>query len=116
MNVAGKPICSICGEREATTRDHIPPKSILVKPYPSNLITVQACAACNNGASAMDEKFRVYLAAAVGDNSESARKLWKDRSLATLRKNRKLVAALSSSMRDVEIHLHIGMVGLPSNL
>lgn len=109
LKPSAKPICSICGVRVATTRDHIPPKAILVKPYPNNLITVPACGVCNNGAAPMDEQFRVYLAATVGDKSESARKLWKDRSLATLRKNRKLVTALSSSMQELEIRTPSGV-------
>lgn len=110
MNLRGRPVCAICGVRVATTRDHLPPKALLVKPYPDNLITVPACAVCNNGASQVDEQFRVYLAATVGDKSESAKKLWKDRSLATLRKNRKLVTALSSTMRDVEVRTPSGTV------
>ena len=109
MSVSRKPLCAICGVREATTRDHVPPKAILVKPFPPNLVTVPACAACNNGASVYDEQFRVYLAAAVGDKNASARKLWKDNSLATLRKNRKLVTALSSTMREVEVKTPSGI-------
>lgn len=101
-------LCAICGSRPATTRDHLPPKAILVRPFPSNLITVPACAICNNGSASMDEQFRVYLAATVGDKSESARQLWKERSIATLRKNRKLVSALSSTMQDVEIRTPYG--------
>jgi hypothetical protein len=51
----------------------------------------------------------VYLAAIVGDRSESARKLWKERSLASLWKNRKLVRAISEGMREVEAFTHDGM-------
>lgn len=110
MSVPCKPLCAICGVREATTKDHLPPKAILVKPYPANLITVPACADCNNGAATYDEQFRVYLGAAVGDKNPSARKLWKDGSLATLRKNKKLVTALSSTMREVEVKTPSGVV------
>jgi hypothetical protein len=56
-------MCAICGVRLATTRDHVPPKAILVRPFPKNLITVPACVECNNGSAPMDSDFRVYLAA-----------------------------------------------------
>lgn len=52
--------CAYCGA-PATTKDHIPPKSLLAKPYPDNLITVPSCATCNNGASKDDEYFRNTL-------------------------------------------------------
>lgn len=47
--------CIYCGE-PATTREHIPSKAFLVKPYPENLPTIPACFECNNGYSA-DEKY-----------------------------------------------------------
>jgi hypothetical protein len=67
------------------------------------LVTVPACHVCNNGASVFDERFRVYLGMMVGDRSEKAKKLWKERSMATLKKNRRLVAAISEGMHEVEL-------------
>ena len=47
--------CVYCGQ-SATTREHIPSKAFLIKPYPENLPTIPACFDCNNGFSD-DEKY-----------------------------------------------------------
>ena len=54
--------CTFC-PRPATTSDHIPPKGLFAQ-RPSNLITVPACEACNNGTSDDDEYFRQIAMAA----------------------------------------------------
>lgn len=54
-------ICIYCGVRTADTRDHIPPKAILPKPHPDNLIVVPACHGCNNSFKVSDEEMRAYL-------------------------------------------------------
>jgi hypothetical protein len=35
-------ICTYCGLEKALTRDHVPPKLLLAKPYPQNLLTVRS--------------------------------------------------------------------------
>ena len=50
----GSPLSSV-----ETNRDHVPSKSLLLKPYPENLPVVEVCKACNGG-FAQDEE---YLAA-----------------------------------------------------
>lgn len=62
--------CAFCGET-ATTRDHIPPKSIYPAPRPTDLITVPACVRCNEGSKLDDEYFR-WLIATAATPSESA--------------------------------------------
>lgn len=69
-------VCAICGVREASTRDHVPPKNLFPEPRPSDLITVPACCECNNGSSVEDEDFRTYLALQIGKQSDIADKLW----------------------------------------
>jgi hypothetical protein len=54
-------ICIYCGEAAPRTKDHIPPKNLYDKPYPSNLLTVPACRKCNGAFSKDDEYFRVAL-------------------------------------------------------
>jgi hypothetical protein len=51
--------CAFCGGRPGT-RDHVPPKVFLDKPYPANLPVVASCARCNSGAS-VDEEFVAAL-------------------------------------------------------
>jgi hypothetical protein len=53
--------CVYCGE-EATTSDHVIPRCLLEKPYPSNLPTVPSCADCNNGYSKDEEYFLAAMA------------------------------------------------------
>jgi len=65
--------CYLC-ERDADTQDHIPPRSFFPKPWPSNLLTVPCCSACNNRLSALDEQMRVFLAADEHAN-ESAKQI-----------------------------------------
>ncbi|MET4084021.1 hypothetical protein ABIB40_003994 [Pedobacter sp. UYP30] len=48
--------CYFCGE-PATTKDHIPSKNLLEKPYPKNLLTIDACAKCNHSFSFDEEYF-----------------------------------------------------------
>ncbi len=53
-------LCAYC-DADATTRDHIPPRSIFPRPWPSDLVTVPSCEDCNGGASLDDEIFRLFL-------------------------------------------------------
>lgn len=47
--------CVYCG-KPANTREHVPSKAFLSRPYPEDLSTIPACFDCNNGFSA-DEKY-----------------------------------------------------------
>lgn len=53
--------CIFCGRNAGTTKDHVPPKSLLRKPYPADLLTVPSCGACNNGFSKNEEYFRLIV-------------------------------------------------------
>jgi hypothetical protein len=65
--------CVYCGQ-VADTRDHVPPKALLRKPFPDNLITVPACARCNKEwGSNFDDKFRNLISLRVGDSSPNTK-------------------------------------------
>lgn len=73
-------ICVYCGQAEATTDDHVPPKGL----YPegasrSVLFTVPACRPCNNGLSKDEEWFRLFLATAAHDESPLASGIMMDK-------------------------------------
>jgi len=53
--------CLYCGG-PADTRDHVPPKALLLQPYPPNLRTVPACAPCNTLWSLDEQYLAVILA------------------------------------------------------
>lgn len=86
-------LCIYCQEREATTRDHVPPKGLFPSPKPNNLITVPCCDPCNAGFKNNDEYFLILsmewsagetmdgsqiLAGRIRDmGRKDRRKLWK---------------------------------------
>jgi hypothetical protein len=53
--------CVLCGINAATSREHVPAESFFERPYPPNLITVPACAACNQGSHLDDDYFLAFL-------------------------------------------------------
>jgi hypothetical protein len=64
--------CALCGFRPATTREHVPSKSLFPQPRPDDLITVPACASCNQGTQKEDEYFRKTLALIVEQEPSAA--------------------------------------------
>lgn len=71
-------ICSICGNGDELTREHIPPKGIFIPPRPTNTITVFSCKKCNHSTKLDDEYFRFWVAAGAYPLSKSG-ELWKDK-------------------------------------
>jgi len=57
---SGDKICVYCGNN-ADTKDHAPPRSLLLPPLPSNLITLPSCQKCNNGFSFDENIVRAFL-------------------------------------------------------
>lgn len=56
-----KPRCVYC-QGEANTRDHAPPRALLQRPFPSTLMTLPACQACNVSFSPDENVVRTLLA------------------------------------------------------
>ncbi len=83
-------LCAICGIREATTRDHVPPRAVFHDPVPTDLITVPACVKCNNEGSKYDSELRVFVSMHVGIDSPLTHSLWKNYALRTVARNNKL--------------------------
>ena len=54
-------LCAYCGLEPGKTVDHIPPKLFFAPPYPTNLLTVPACTACNKSFQADDECTRFII-------------------------------------------------------
>lgn len=53
--------CVYCGKDAGETKDHVPPKCLLPKPFPANLLTVPSCITCNGGLSKDEEYFRLMI-------------------------------------------------------
>lgn len=64
--------CAYCGRLKKATADHVPPKSLLERPYPPNLLTVPACEPCNSGFKSDDEYTRTVLALDIRAGSHRA--------------------------------------------
>jgi hypothetical protein len=81
--------CAICGALGAVTDDHLPPQSLYPPPRAPNLqlFSVPACFACNNGANADDEEFKIAIGVMRADLSSSE---LLDSLSATLSKNGRL--------------------------
>ncbi len=95
-------LCAICGEYEATTRDHVPPKAIFPKPRP-DLITIPACQICNNGTSDLDDLFKVYLSMQAAEKSEIANRLFSEKTIRTLEVNKKLLRSLKEDSKEIKV-------------
>lgn len=63
--------CIYCQSQKGTTRDHVPPKELLRKPYPRNLLTVPSCAECNETYSIDEEYFRLTIVGLLCHRSEA---------------------------------------------
>ena len=57
-------MCVYCGGA-ASTRDHVPPRCLLEKPFPDNLMTVPSCRDCN-AAFSDDEQYLQIVLAQIG--------------------------------------------------
>lgn len=103
-------VCAICGERNATGQDHVPPKGIFCHPRPSNLVRVPACQHCNNGASGLDERFRVYLGLHVSSTGDVGARFYREEALRTLRHNRRLRDEILSKTEPTYLSTESGLI------
>ena len=95
-------ICVICGVRDATTAEHLPPRGFF-KGTVGEFRTVPACGVCNNGNSDDDEELRNYISAQVGEATESAEKLWSKGALKSLKRSSRLRMELTRTLHEVQI-------------
>lgn len=65
--------CVYCGN-PASTGDHVPPKALLARPLPNNLLKVRSCVSCNRGAS-LDEQYFLVLVGQISTSPLIAEKL-----------------------------------------
>ncbi len=97
-----KGCCIHCGgwivELE-TNRDHVPSKSLLRKPYPTNLPVVQVCKACNEG-FALDEEYLIGFLGCVLAGSTDANRQDNPKVERILRENAKLRARIGRARTE----------------
>jgi hypothetical protein len=91
--------CAYCKKSlsdENCTRDHVPSKSLLHKPYPENLPVVGACTDCNNGFSG-DEEYLVAFLGCVLAGSTDPQDMSDPRARRILERNPRLRARIESA-------------------
>ena len=102
FRASGK-LCVYCGEHSGHTRDHVPPKGIFFTPLESSLITVPACEQCNSGFSALDTKFKEWLAFSLGTQTDNRLRYWNEKLLPMLQKNNRRQAELIAAMKPAHL-------------
>lgn len=97
-------ICVLCGKRPATTKDHVPPKTIFLKPRPNDMIKVPSCFSCNNDGSKADEEFSLFVCsnATIGKGDTSS-VLYKQKLIPTLNHNNRLRKQAVDEAQMVEV-------------
>lgn len=95
--------CIYCGGLEQT-REHVPSKVLLSKPFPNNLPVMKACFECNNGYSE-DEAYVACLIASVFSGSADPDKIENARAAKILRSNSSLRNKISAALNETEGHL-----------
>jgi hypothetical protein len=87
--------CAYCGEF-ADTRDHVPSKILLEKPFPENIPVVGSCLKCNNGFS-LDEEYFACLIECIISGTTDLEKLSRESIIKILKRKPQLKTLLDSS-------------------
>jgi len=81
--------CVFCDSKVEDTRDHVPSRVLLDRPYPENLPVVPACQPCNNGFS-LDEQYVACLVDCVAAGATDPQKVQREQVRKILEQNPKL--------------------------
>lgn len=65
--------CAAWIEQVEGNRDHVPSKSLLRKPYPANLPTVDVCKSCNESFSVDEEYFAAFIGCVLSGSTDPDR-------------------------------------------
>ncbi|MFJ9501553.1 hypothetical protein [Brevibacillus centrosporus] len=90
--------CIYCGEK-ANTREHVPSKVFLVKPYPDFLGIVPACFKCNNSFSS-DELVISILIERLKSKHYGQRYIVSEQAIARFKKNGKLLNEIDKAIEN----------------
>lgn len=96
--------CAYCGHG-TLTRDHVPSRVLLDKPYPANLPVVSACQKCNQGFSA-DEEYVACLIDCVVAGSAAPADVKRDKIRQILSRKPALTARLAKARRQTDESTH----------
>lgn len=93
--------CIHCGAAKtaAFTRDHVPSKALLDRPFPDNIPTFDICAKCNNDLS-RDEEYLKLIISCVFEGTCEPDELNDETVARALRRNGPMLAALRNARRE----------------
>lgn len=94
--------CIYCWEpltRESTSKEHVPPKSLLDEPYAANLNIDHSCISCNNKFS-QDEEYFSCIIECARCGSTNPDKLIRNKIIKTLKKNNKLLSKIKTNTQQ----------------
>ncbi|WP_321389255.1 hypothetical protein [Emcibacter sp.] len=89
--------CIYCGGA-ATTREHVPSRVFLDRPYPNNLPVVGACKSCNQGFS-LDEQYLICLFEAIITGSADPKKMRRETVAKALKRSPALRTRIESATK-----------------
>lgn len=98
--------CIHCGQWIAdleTSRDHVPSKSLLLKPHPPNVPVVQVCKSCNTGFSLVEEYLVAFLGSALSGSTEPDRQ-GNPAAARIMQRNPKLRARIEAARSEYRTH------------
>ena len=97
--------CYLCGTRLTNvtcTKDHLFPECLFPRPLPANLPPrLPACERCNNGLSADEELFRVFVASGMAYESKAGFRIWTERIKTALKGRRPRLRPIIQSLTKV---------------
>ena len=85
-------ICVFCGSF-GDTRDHVPSKALLAKPYPNDLPVVPACKSCNKSFSVDEEYVSCFIDCVMSGSTECNSSI-NDRTRRAFERNKNLQTAI----------------------
>jgi hypothetical protein len=93
--------CIYCQQFAGATKDHVPPKGLLCRPLPANLVTVPSCLRCNEGVSADEEYFRLIVVGLMCHTKE-ADELFDNQVSRSMDRREKLSDQMFGSLRPID--------------
>jgi len=107
-------ICYICGEPNADSDDHVPPKNIFLpekRNQGEDLIKVPAHIKCNQMYSMDDEYFRIFVNVPGFWNNKDAQELWKSKIYSSLQRPeaKKFKRSILSALKPVDLFTKAGI-------
>lgn len=91
--------CNTSLDATETTREHVPSKCLLQKPYPAEMVTLEACRTCNEAFSRDEEYFKAFLWAVLAGSTDPEEQK-ADEVGRTLRRNSKLRERIENSRTE----------------